>query len=344
MTSARSSGSVVSGSSGAVASTRCRVSASRAPDSPAKFPIVKATVKLNAYAFSAPVPTTPDTRIRPPLPTRPRWDCRGRSDPLMAKRNAQETAAAKAKKQKMILIVGGVLLLAVAAFQVPKMMKGGGSAAAPALRPLLLWPGACGQCHFRAFVAVDCSSDQGLRRHRRRRSAKGVRSSRLRRASSPRSRSSRSRIHSSRRSATMEAAADRPPAGTGQHHRPTQAPARRARILRSAEPAGTTPAAPPAPILFATIDFNTKPQQVQVKGTFPTPEPLFVLRSLKKKQAKINVAGGSFDGGKPVTLKLGKKVTLVNTATGVRYVLKLDLHGCAARGHRGLHERRRPRP
>ena len=30
-----------------------------APDSPAKFPFVKAAVKLNAYAFSAPVPTTP---------------------------------------------------------------------------------------------------------------------------------------------------------------------------------------------------------------------------------------------------------------------------------------------
>ncbi len=28
------------------------------PDSPAKFPVVKAAVKLNAYAFSAPVPTT----------------------------------------------------------------------------------------------------------------------------------------------------------------------------------------------------------------------------------------------------------------------------------------------
>lgn len=31
------------------------------PDSPDKFPIVKAAVKLNAYAFSAPVPATPTT-------------------------------------------------------------------------------------------------------------------------------------------------------------------------------------------------------------------------------------------------------------------------------------------
>ena len=48
---------------------------------------------------------------------------------------------------------------------------------------------------------------------------------------------------------------------------------------------------------------------------------------MKKKQAKIGVAGGSFDDGQAVTLKLGKKVTLVNTATGVRYVLKLVYTG-----------------
>ena len=66
---------------------------------------------------------------------------------------------------------------------------------------------------------------------------------------------------------------------------------------------------------------------MQVKDTFPTPAPLFVLRSLTKKQAKIGVAGGSFDDGQAVTLKLGKKVTLVNTATGVRYELKLVYTG-----------------
>ena len=54
---------------------------------------------------------------------------------------------------------------------------------------------------------------------------------------------------------------------------------------------------------------------------------MFTLRSVGKKQAKISVAGGSFDGGKPLTLKLGKKVTLVNSATGVRYELKLVYTG-----------------
>ena len=144
-----------------------------------------------------------------------------------------------------------------------------------------------------------------------------------------RSRSSRSRIRSSSRSATESAAdaaadlrADQAAGSTGPN---ASSPAG----STGSAPAGTgdTAAPPPAPIIYATIDFNAKPQQVQVKDTFPTPEPLFVLRSLTKKQAKISVAGGSFDGGQPVTLKLGKKVTLVNTATGVRYVLKLVYTG-----------------
>ena len=248
----------------------------------------------------------------------------------MAKRSAQDTAAAKAKKQKMILIVGGVLLLAVAAFQVPKLMKGGGSTAAPASTVAGAPAAGTPAARRTVPVAVASRADQGLRRDRgrfpaaRRGRQGGNEPARL--------------VHALRGQGSIRPAGRRRGACRRLvlqpercDLRPTRAPARRARILRPAPPSArhrpATPAAPPAPVLYATIDFNTKPQQVQVKGTFPTPEPLFVLRSLTKKQAKINVAGGSFDGGKPVTLKLGKKVTLVNTATGVRYVLKLTYAG-----------------
>jgi hypothetical protein len=91
-----------------------------------------------------------------------------------------------------------------------------------------------------------------------------------------------------------------------------------------------TPAAPPpAPYAYATINFDGKAQQVQAKDQFPTGAPLFVVRKVKKNQVKIGVAGGSFDDNQAVTLKQGKKVTLVNTATGVRYVLKLVYTGTA---------------
>jgi hypothetical protein len=251
----------------------------------------------------------------------------------MAKRSAQDTAAAKAKKQKMILIVGGVLLLAVVAFQVPKMMKGSGSTAAPAAASTVAGAPVVGTPAGGTPLPVVAASVP----------TKG--SAVIAGVSLPRG--GVVKVETSQlASFTLfevkdpfvpqvgdeEAAADSssstsgeaPPADAGAGTTGTDTSAGSA---GGSPPADSTPAAPPAPIVYATIDFNTKPQQVQVKGTFPTPEPLFVLRSLTKKQAKISVAGGSFDGGKPVTLKLGKKVTLVNTATGVRYVLKLTYTG-----------------
>ena len=93
-------------------------------------------------------------------------------------------------------------------------------------------------------------------------------------------------------------------------------------------------APPPPPVVYATITLDGKPQQLQVNGKkvdkeFPKGAPLFVLVSLKKKLAKIGVAGGSFDDGQTVTLTVGKKMTLVDTATGVRYELKLVYTGSA---------------
>ena len=60
-----------------------------------------------------------------------------------------------------------------------------------------------------------------------------------------------------------------------------------------------------------------------MKQLFPEQEDLFVLVSLKGKTAKIAVSGGAFTDGQTITLKLGKNLTLVNTATGARYALKL---------------------
>ena len=62
-----------------------------------------------------------------------------------------------------------------------------------------------------------------------------------------------------------------------------------------------------------------------------------------KKQAKIGVAGGSFDDGQAVTLQFGKKLTLVNTATGVRYVLKLVYTGAEPETIAGFTTPERPR-
>jgi hypothetical protein len=96
----------------------------------------------------------------------------------------------------------------------------------------------------------------------------------------------------------------------------------------SARASGGTPDAQkePAPT-YATIQVNGKPSQVQAKDAFPQPEKLFVLVSLKKLSAKVGVKGGSFADGDLVVLTLGKAVTLMNTVTGTRYVVKLVYTG-----------------
>jgi hypothetical protein len=89
-------------------------------------------------------------------------------------------------------------------------------------------------------------------------------------------------------------------------------------------PAKEAPApAQPAPT-SAVISINGSPETVQVGGQFPASDPLFTLVSLTKKGAKISIAGGSLENGAPtVTLTKTKSLTLMNTADGTRYVLRL---------------------
>jgi hypothetical protein len=248
----------------------------------------------------------------------------------MAKKT--DLAADKARKQKMILIVGGVLLLAVAAIQGPKLLKHGGSpAAAPEAAAATDASGGTASTATNAVGAVSIAPTHSFA------AAAYVAGVALPGASTG--------TVTAGQLATFTLFADKDPFvqqvgdGTGAVQdagtaagTPTGTPAPGAPSVSGA----TTPAAvKPEPIVFATIMLDGKPQQVQLDGKkvdkeFPKESPLFVLAGLKKNQAKIGVAGGSFDNGQTVTLKLGKKVTLVDTATGVEYELKLTYTGSSA--------------
>lgn len=89
---------------------------------------------------------------------------------------------------------------------------------------------------------------------------------------------------------------------------------------------GGTPA---ASLSFVTLAINGETQSVQVKGLFPLEDPLFRLVAVSAKSVKIGIAGGKLTRGKAVSLRLGKKLTLVNTATGARYVIQLLYVGAA---------------
>ena len=81
-----------------------------------------------------------------------------------------------------------------------------------------------------------------------------------------------------------------------------------------------------APPTMAMLRVNGKLMNVDLKGRFPKSDKAFVLRSLKLSpgRATIAVADGSFAGSQAtLTLTAGHGVTLINTATGVRYVVRL---------------------
>ncbi|MGZ4256421.1 MAG: hypothetical protein ACXVRE_01495 [Gaiellaceae bacterium] len=82
---------------------------------------------------------------------------------------------------------------------------------------------------------------------------------------------------------------------------------------------------PPVPkATTATISVNGVSEDVRVGAQFPASNPTFVLVSLTKTTAKIGIAGGSLTGSaKTVTLKKNVPLTLMNTADGTRYVLRL---------------------
>jgi hypothetical protein len=100
---------------------------------------------------------------------------------------------------------------------------------------------------------------------------------------------------------------------------------------RTATPATTPPAtAPPtttppaASATSAVISVNGASETVKVGAAFPAATPVFRLVAIKKGVAQIGIAGGSLQGGaQTVPLSKGQTVTLMNTADGTRYVLKL---------------------
>jgi len=74
----------------------------------------------------------------------------------------------------------------------------------------------------------------------------------------------------------------------------------------------------------ARISINGRIQIVRVGTSFPSSNPLFRLVSVGNGVAKIGIASGSYSSGaKTVSLVSGRTLTLVDTADGIRYQLRL---------------------
>ena len=238
---------------------------------------------------------------------------------------------AKAKKQKIYAAVGGVLLLGLLAFQVPRTMKmlhppsaesaaptapatatpTSGPIAAPSLgggnATAVSAPGGAGGLVDPDAVPLPQSGQLlafGLFR------TKDPFAQQLNLKCAPSS---------------------DPTGGEGVAACPTKAAPATGAPAAKTPPSNTSPGvstgkAPPADAVLTTavILVNGESESVTVGGQFPTTDPAFTLVSLTATTARVGIAGGSFESGSPtVTLKKNKPVTLMNTADGTRYVLRL---------------------
>ena len=78
----------------------------------------------------------------------------------------------------------------------------------------------------------------------------------------------------------------------------------------------------------ATISVNGKSETVRIGAGFPSANPLFRLVSVSHGVAKIGIANGSYSSGAhTISLTIGRTLTLVDTADGIRYKLQLRTAG-----------------
>jgi hypothetical protein len=213
-------------------------------------------------------------------------------------------AKAKAKRQKIIAAVGGVILLAVLAYQVPSVLKimnkkPPAPTAAPAPAPVAPVPGAVpGTPVSTPVLPGGTLSD-----------------------SDPAAQAGSGQLLSFDRFSSKDPFV--------QQANAVEAPVAPAGPKDDAPPPPPPPAAAPAAPSASTkrtsakISVNGEAELVSAGATFPAADPVFRLVSVSRTTAKVGISGGSLSTGSTVTLTKGKKVTLMNTADGTRYELRL---------------------
>jgi hypothetical protein len=239
---------------------------------------------------------------------------------------------AKAKRQKMIAAVGGVLLLGLLAFQVPRTMKmmkqnQGTSSSSTAATSTTATPGSTPLAppaldgSGASVASSTATSEDGVNDPS---NPLPPAAGQLVSFSKFRSKdpfhqqitdcmSGADSASDSARSATCAADTPKAPA--------KKTPASGAVVVTKGTTAQT---ASSAKVTKAMLTVNGSPSSVGVGSSFPGSSPVFTLVSLTPRAAKIGIAGGSYENGAAtVTLAKGKTVTLMNTADGTRYVLRL---------------------
>ncbi|HEV8099973.1 MAG TPA: hypothetical protein VGP56_12540 [Gaiellaceae bacterium] len=234
---------------------------------------------------------------------------------------------AKAKRQKIYAAVGGVILLAVLAFQVPRTLKmmhpadesASSAPAAAATTPATATPISAPSLAGGNATATAAPGGDGLTDPD---AVPPPQSGQLLAFGLFRSKDP---FAQQLKVVGATGSAGPVPSSTGLAKSAVPAAGGSSKPAAPSIPKSTTPTPVTATLpTTAVISVNGAPETVKAGDTFPTADPFFKLVSLTRKGAKISIAGGSLETGAPtVTLTKNKALTLMNTADGTRYVLRL---------------------
>jgi hypothetical protein len=247
-------------------------------------------------------------------------------------------AKAKAKRQKIIAAVGGVILIGVLAFQVPRTMKmlnqKGADTSAPASTTATVTTPLSSTGSAATVVSAGGGGDGLVDPD----SVPAPQSGQLLAFSRFRTKDPFSQQldltceggGASSDGSTGAGCGSGSGSGSTSSSSASPAKGKKEPTAPSSEGEAVAPAGPPAAKApapkptTATISVNGQSESVSVGAQFPASNPTFTLVSLTNTSAKIGIAGGSLEsGGATVTLQKNKPLTLMNTADGTRYVLRL---------------------
>lgn len=214
-----------------------------------------------------------------------------------------EARAARERKQKIFVAVGGLFLVALLALQLPKLLGGsGGDAAAAPTTTVAAAPATPGAAPGTTPAPAPVATTAKLTTF----------------------------TVFERKDPFVQQVTTSPPV------EPSTTPAAGGGTKSggSAAPTATTKFSTGSKGASATIvTVNGERQVLEPGAKFPSSDPLFVLvaENPGSKSVVVGIAGGAYAGGKnTTTLKVGKPLVLVNTATGARYKVALVSVGSGA--------------
>ncbi len=211
-----------------------------------------------------------------------------------------EARAARERKQKIFVAVGGLLLVGLLAIQLPKIL---GGASSPEAAPV---------------TTTDAS---GLPVQV---SPPGAAAPVALVASAPESAKLSSFSSFAVKDPFVQQVAMQPPVAAAAEGAGTTATKKDGETVKAPAQEFATGTTSVAAVTIVTVNGARHVLEAGVK--FPASDPVFVLVAEKPdaKAVVVGIAGGVYAGGaKTTTLRVGKPLTLVNTATGAKYRISL---------------------